>query len=207
MIIGRENELMRLQDAYDSKYSEFVAVYGRRRVGKTFLVREKFNYRFTFQHSGLANEKKQQQLSSFRDSLVKQGFRQTAVPATWFDAFNLLEEFISASSDEKKVIFIDEMPWMDTPQSHFVPALEHFWNGFASARRDVLLIICGSATSWMVKNVFKNHGGLHNRVTKRIHLHPFDLHECELLAQQRHLAFSRYELLQCYMILGGIPYY
>lgn len=207
MIIGREKELQTLQVAYDSDYSEFVVVYGRRRVGKTFLVREKFNYQFTFQHAGLANEGKRQQLTSFRDSLVKQGFRPASVPATWFEAFNLLEEFIAASPDSRKVVFIDEMPWMETPQSHFVPALEHFWNGFASARKDVLLIVCGSATSWIVKNVFNNHGGLHNRVTRRIHLHPFTLHECELLAQARQLALSRYDLLQCYMVMGGVPFY
>lgn len=207
MIIGRENELRRLCEAYESETSEFVAVYGRRRVGKTFLVREAFDYRFTFQHSGLANEPKRRQLSSFRDSLVKQGSRRVAVPHTWFEAFDLLEEFVASSSDDRKVIFIDEMPWMDTSQSHFVSALEHFWNGFASARRDVLLIICGSASSWIVNNVFKNHGGLHNRVTKRIHLHPFDLHQCELLARHRRLSFTRYELLQCYMIMGGVPYY
>jgi len=207
MIIGRERELQILQEAYDSEYSEFVAVYGRRRVGKTFLVREKFNYTFTFQHSGIANEQTRQQITGFRDSLVKQGFRQVPVPKDWYEAFNLLETFLSESTDKRKVVFIDEMPWMDAPNSHFVSALEHFWNSYASARRDILLIICGSATSWMVNNVFSNHGGLHNRVTRRIHLHPFSLHECELFSENRNLAFSRYEILLCYMVMGGVPYY
>lgn len=207
MLIGRNKELRVLQEAYESEYSEFVVVYGRRRVGKTFLIREKFNYTFSFHHSGLANEKLKQQLLSFGDSLRKCGMDNATVPSTWFEAFNQLEELITQSKDHKKVIFIDEMPWMDTPRSHFVSALEHFWNGFASARKDVLLIICGSATSWMVKNVFKNRGGLHNRVTKRIHLHPFTLNECEQFATSRNLAFSRYELLTCYMVMGGIPYY
>lgn len=207
MIIGRNKEMQTLQEAYDSEYSEFVAVYGRRRVGKTFLVREKFNYTFTFQHSGLANEKNRQQITEFRNSLVKYGLKATPIPKNWHEAFGLLEKLIAQSEDKKKVVFIDEMPWMDAPRSNFVSALEHFWNGFASARNDVLLIICGSATSWMVNNVFRNHGGLHNRVTRRIHLHPFSLHECELYAESRNLAFSRYELLLCYMILGGIPFY
>lgn len=207
MLIGRNTELQILQDAYDSEYSEFVAVYGRRRVGKTFLIREKFDYKFTFQHSGLANENTLQQLKGFRDSLTKQGDNRKTVPKDWYEAFNRLEEFIEQSTDKKKVVFIDEMPWMDAPNSHFVSALEHFWNSFASARHDVLLIICGSATSWMVNNVFRNHGGLHNRVTRRIHLHPFSLHECELYADSRNLSFSRYEILLCYMIMGGIPYY
>ena len=207
MFIGREKEICTLQQAYDSEYSEFVVVYGRRRVGKTFLVREKFNYNFTFQHSGLANEKTSQQLISFGDSLKKYGLQNATTPVTWFDAFHQLEALITESKDTKKVVFIDEMPWMDKPRSHFVSALEHFWNGFASARKDILLIICGSATSWMIKNVFMNRGGLHNRVTKRIHLHPFTLHECEEYAIARNLAFSRYELLTCYMVMGGIPYY
>lgn len=207
MIIGRNKEKQILQEAYDSEYSEFVAVYGRRRVGKTFLVRETFDYTFTFQHSGLANENTRQQIAGFRDSMTKQGFEQMPVPKDWYEAFGRLETFIEQSTDKKKVVFIDEMPWMDAPNSHFVSALEHFWNSFASARRDVLLIICGSATSWMVNNVFRNHGGLHNRVTRRIHLHPFSLHECELFSDSRNLAFSRYEILLCYMILGGVPYY
>lgn len=207
MIIGRYREMQILQEAYDSEYSEFVAVYGRRRVGKTFLVREKFNYTFTFQYSGIANEKTRQQIIGFHAALIKQGLKKCPIPKNWFEAFSLLEEFINQSTDRRKVVFIDEMPWMDGPHSHFVSALEHFWNGFASARRDVLLIICGSATSWMVNNVFRNHGGLHNRVTRRIHLHPFTLHECELLAESKNLAYSRYEVLQSYMALGGIPYY
>ncbi|MBQ2098139.1 MAG: ATP-binding protein, partial [Bacteroidales bacterium] len=105
------------------------------------------------------------------------------------------------------VVFIDELPWMDAPRSQFVSALEHFWNGFASARKDILLIICGSATSWIINNVFRNHGGLHNRVTHRIHLQPFTLRECELYAKSLHLSISRYEILECYMVLGGIPFY
>jgi len=207
MIIGRKRELEKIREAYDSEYSEFVAVYGRRRVGKTFLIRECFNYTFTFEYSGLANASNREQLKEFRNSLVKQGYRKSRTPSNWYDAFSLLEDFIKQSSDEKKTVFIDEMPWMDAPRSHFVSALEHFWNGFASARRDVLLIICGSATSWMVKNVFKNHGGLHNRVTYRIHLHQFSLFECEQYAEIRNLAFSRQEILLCYMVFGGIPYY
>lgn len=124
MIIGRNTELQILQDAYDSEYSEFVAVYGRRRVGKTFLIREKLDYKFTFQHSGLANENTLQQLKGFRDSLTKQGDNRMAVPKDWYEAFNRLEEFIEQSTDKKKVVFIDEMPWMDAPNSHFVSALE-----------------------------------------------------------------------------------
>lgn len=207
MIVGRKKERTRLLEAYKSEYSEFVAVTGRRRVGKTFLIREVFDYKFSFQHSGLANQKTKVQLQEFRTSLINSGMKKCKVPEDWFEAFHLLCRFLNDLPDGKKVVFIDELPWMDAPKSHFVSALEHFWNGFASARKDILLIICGSATSWIINNVFRNHGGLYNRVTYRIHLHPFTLRECELYAKSRHLSISRYEILECYMALGGIPFY
>lgn len=207
MIIGRKNEQKELLEAYKSEYSEFVAVTGRRRVGKTFLIRETFAYKFAFQHSGIANQKTKTQLQEFKASLLKCGMKKCRVPEDWFDAFFLLSEFLDGLEEGKKVVFIDELPWMDAPKSNFVSALEHFWNGYASARKDILLIICGSATSWIINNVFKNHGGLHNRVTYRIHLLPFTLKECELYAQSRHLSISRYEILLCYMVMGGIPFY
>jgi len=207
MIIGRKDEQAELRRAYESEYSEFVAVTGRRRIGKTFLVRETFNYTFAFQHSGLANQKTRVQLQEFRQSLIKSGLKKCRVPADWFDAFFLLSELLDQQGKGKKVVFIDELPWMDAPRSNFVSALEHFWNAYASARKDILLIICGSATSWIINNVFRNHGGLHNRVTHRIHLAPFTLGECEEYARSQHLVMSRYDILECYMVMGGIPFY
>ena len=191
MIIGRDNEIRELENAYNSEYSEFVAVYGRRRVGKTFLVRETFNYTFTFEHSGVANGNNRTQLRAFRDSLADAGMGKVAIPSNWMDAFALLRQFIKKRTEEKKVVFIDEIPWMDTPRSDFVSALEYFWNAFASARKDVLLIICGSATSWIINKVLKNHGGLHNRVTYRLPLQPFTLHECEEYMKSRKISLSR----------------
>lgn len=207
MIIGRKEEQSALHRAYDSEYSEFVAVYGRRRVGKTFLIRETFNYTFTFEHSGVAKANNRLQLRAFRDSLVNAGMTKTRIPADWLEAFGLLMQLIRQSSDKKKVIFIDEIPWMDKPRSNFVTALEYFWNSFASARRDVLLIICGSATSWIINKVLKNHGGLHNRVTSRIALQPFTLCECEAYLHSRGIDISRYDMLEYYMVFGGVPFY
>ena len=207
MLVGRKSERNELLRAYNSEYSEFVAVTGRRRVGKTFLIRETFGYKFAFQHSGLANQKTKEQLKEFRLSLIKSGMKKCRVPTDWFDAFFLLSEFLDSKRKGKKVVFIDELPWMDAPRSNFVSALEHFWNSYASARKDILLIICGSATSWIINNVFRNHGGLHNRVTYRIHLQPFTLNECEQYAQSRHLKMSRFELLETYMVMGGVPFY
>ena len=207
MIIGREKEIAELKRAYASKYSEFVAVTGRRRVGKTFLIREVFNYKFTFQHSGLANQKTRQQLKEFQMSLVKCGMKKCRVPQDWFDAFFLLSEFLDGCKKGKKVVFIDEMPWMDAPRANFVSALEHFWNGYASARKDILLIICGSSTSWIINNIYKNHDGLHNRVTERINLQPFTLRECMQYAKSRGLVLSKRQIAEGYMVMGGVPFY
>ncbi len=207
MLIGRKAEHEELLKAYKSDYSEFVAVTGRRRVGKTFLVRETFNYQFAFQHSGLANQNTRSQLREFRQSLLRCGMKKCRVPADWSDAFFLLSQLLDLKDEAKKVVFIDELPWMDAPRSNFVSALEHFWNGYASARKDILLIICGSATSWIINNVFKNHGGLHNRVTYRINLAPFTLYECEQYAKSLQLGMSRYAILECYMVMGGVPFY
>ena len=207
MIIGRIDEQRRLREAFESEYSEFVAVYGRRRVGKTFLVREQFNYKFTFQHTGLALRSTREQLQSFQLSLRRQGYTKAPLPGNWIEAFDMLKDLIDWSKDKRKVVFIDEMPWMDAPRSSFLPALENFWNSFASARKDVVLIACGSATSWIVKRLLRNKRGLHNRITYRIHLQPFTLHECEQYAKQRKLGMSRLQLMESYMVLGGIPYY
>lgn len=182
-------------------------VYGRRRVGKTFLVREAFNYKFTFQHTGIANAPKSVQLEEWKKSLQKNGLDVKDTPRNWFDAFSLLDDLIRKSRAKRKLIFIDELPWMDTQGSNFVSALEHFWNAYASARKDVLLIVCGSATSWIVDKVVHNHGGLHNRLNHKINLKQFTLHECELYAKSRNLAMQHRQLLECYMVFGGVPFY
>ena len=207
MLIGRKEEQRKLREAYNSEYSEFVVVYGRRRVGKTFLIREQFHYKFTFAHTGLAKRNTREQLQNFQSSLRRQGYEKAPLPANWLEAFDMLAELIERSKDKRKVVFIDEMPWMDAPRSSFLPALEHFWNGFVSARKDVVLIACGSATSWIIKKLLKNKEGLHNRLTYRIHLQPFTLHECEQYARQRKLGMNRKQLLEGYMALGGVAYY
>jgi len=207
MIIGREKEIQQLHEAYSDEYSQFVVVYGRRRVGKTFLVREAFNYKFTFQHTGIANAPKSIQLEEWKNSLNKHGMNIGKAPKTWFEAFSLLDDLIRKSRAKRKVIFIDELPWMDTQGGNFVPALEHYWNAYASARKDVLLVVCGSATSWIVDKILHNHGGLHNRLNLKINLRQFTLHECELYARSRKLGMQHRQLLECYMVMGGIPFY
>ncbi len=207
MLIGRKSEQKELLDAANSEYSKFVAVYGRRRVGKTFLIRETFEYTFTFQHTGLARGKMKDQLLSFRESLKKASGQKYNLFKNWYEAFFALEEWLGSLPAGKKIIFFDELPWMDTPHSNFISGLEHFWNSWASARRDILLIACGSATSWIVNKLINNHGGLHNRLTNRILLQPFSLAECEEYAEANQLGLSRYQMVENYMIMGGIPFY
>lgn len=207
MLVGRKEELETLRQAMVADESKFVAVYGRRRVGKTFLVRKAFGNDFVFYHTGLANETNRVQLAEFNRSLVRYGKKSRSQLHDWHDAFDELSQLLDKSSMHKKVVFIDEMPWMDSPRSSFLSALEHFWNGWASARKDILLVVCGSATSWIINKVIKNHGGLHNRVSVRIHLKPFCLRECELYANELGLHFNRRQILEGYMIMGGIPYY
>ena len=208
MLIGRDKEVKLLQGLLEANESQFVAVYGRRRVGKTFLIRETFNYNFTFQHTGTYNAPMKEQLKEFRESLYAAGMKRTAMPKTWNDAFRLLGNFISTLPAEgKKLIFIDELPWMDTHKSNFVRSLDHFWNGWATTRQDIILIICGSATSWIIDNVIMNYGGLHNRLTNQIFLEPISLKECKEYCEWKGLGYTENQILEAYMALGGIPYY
>ena len=207
-MIGRENEQRELLEALSSDEAQLIAVYGRRRVGKTFLVRETFKDRFYFQHAGLAHGSMAEQLAAFRASLVRSGMRDVPLIRNWREAFGALESFIVAGrTRRKKVVFIDEMPWMDTSKSKFVMWFEAFWNGWCSARKDVVFIICGSATSWIVKKVFRNRGGLYNRVTNRIHLSPLTLRECRELCRARGVSLPDADIAELYMIFGGVPYY
>ena len=207
MLIGREKEKQILIDALHSEYSQFIAVYGRRRVGKTFLIREAYNYRFAFQFTGAANTTPRKQLARFRKTLMSHGLKNVPQLGSWIDAFFELERYIDGLPEGKKVIFFDELPWMDSPRSGLLSELEAFWNGWASARKDIVFVVCGSATAWMVKKILKNKGGLHNRLSHRIALQPFNLGLCEKMAEAQHLALSRMQVLETYMVFGGVPYY
>ena len=207
MIIGRENELGILRRALEDEYSSFIAVYGRRRIGKTFLIREAFGYRFTFQHAGLSKGGLKEQMEAFESSLKEAGFPANYRTKNWSGEFEKLKDLIRQSTERKKVIFIDELSWMDTPRSDLITALENFWNGWASARKDIVLIVCASATSWIMSKVVHNKGGLYNRLTGQIHLDAFCLAECEEYIRAKNLALNRSQILQYYMVFGGIPYY
>jgi AAA+ ATPase superfamily predicted ATPase len=207
-LIGRDREVDILQTYYESEDPEFVVVYGRRRVGKTFLIRECFNDEFYFYFTGIANSNVSAHMERFGKSVREYGLVDREVPKTWMEAFDQLESLVRKSKNhQRKVLFFDEMPWMDTARSEFLPALEYFWNSFASRRKDILLIVCGSAASWMTNKLFKNKGGLHNRITGRVFLQPFTLEQCEQYLKSRKVSFGRYDIVECYMVFGGIPYY
>jgi len=208
-IIGRRNEIQLLKNLKESKSSSFVAVYGRRRVGKTFLVRNVFSNQFNFSVTGMSKVSLAQQLSNFHLALQKYdpSAKEKEPAKDWITAFQQLSNLLEFGKSGKKLIFFDELPWFDTAQSGFISALEHFWNSWASARTDIILIVCGSAAGWMISRLINNKGGLHNRVTHRIRLDPFSLKECEEFLKKKKANFDRYQVIQLYMVMGGIPFY
>ncbi|MDO4960434.1 MAG: ATP-binding protein [Eubacteriales bacterium] len=207
MIVGRKKEIEILKMAQDDTESHFIAVYGRRRVGKTFLIREAYSGRFTFQHSGKYGGTLKDQLFAFDASLKDSGLKLSKKSNNWAEAFENLKDLIRMSTEKRKIIFIDELSWMDTGKSNMVQNLEHFWNGWASARKDIVLIVCTSATSWMISKIIHNKGGLYNRLTEQIHLNNFSLAECEQYIRSRDIALNRDQILRFYMVFGGVPYY
>ena len=207
-IIGRKREQEELLQWADSTQSEFIAVYGRRRIGKTFLIRKLFGPELAFYVTGMDNVTMQDQLLNFTVALRQySGKEEIDVPDNWILAFVELSRYLSQLPQGKKIIFIDEIPWMDTPRSGFLSALEHFWNSWASTRDDIKLIVCGSATSWMLNKLINNRGGLHNRLTHRIALEPFTLGECKEYFDTKGFSYSNKEIAECYMVMGGVPYY
>ena len=205
-LIGREEEKKRLLQYVATVRSEFVAIYGRRRVGKTFLVKQVLGRDFSFMITGMANVSNREQLKNFQMAMQK--YTECPAPPTdWLSAFGMLEKYLENLDVEKKIIFIDEMPWMDAKNSGFVSALEHFWNSWASYRDDIKLIVCGSATSWILNKIIGNRGGLHNRVTHQILVKPFTLRECASYFGENGFGYEHEEIAECYMALGGIPYY
>ena len=200
-MVGRKKEIAELEKLYGSKKAELVAIYGRRRVGKTYLVNQFFSDRFFFKHAGLAPEESDsgnelsRQLDQFYLNLLSYGLKKEKKPDDWFEAFFLLRKLITEKDDgSRMVVFIDELPWLDTKKSNFIKAFEGFWNSFGCAKDNLMLIVCGSATSWMENNLINDHGGLYGRVTYEIKLAPFSLAECEEFFEAKGIAFSQYEI-------------
>jgi len=199
-----------LQRYYDSDRPELIIVYGRRRVGKTYLIKEFFENNFAFYFTGTVDVSNAVNLANFDKAINEFGGALNHASKNWGDAFEKLKTLISGMSDSKKskkIIFFDEMPWLDSRESDFLSAFDYFWNSWASAVTEILFIGCGSATSWITKKIFQNRGGLHNRITGMIYLASFSLGECEEFFKNRKIEMTRYQIAECYMIFGGIPYY
>lgn len=220
-VIGREEELDTISRLYESGRSEFLAIYGRRRVGKSFLIEEALENKFSFMAVGLyqkidkdnpekVESYRKKQLAHFYNSLQEYGLKKEGNPAptSWMEALGLLKKLLQSKRSKRKVVFIDELPWLAGPQSaELLEELGHFWNSWARKRKDIFLIVCGSATSWMVDNVMRDYGGLYGRITESIFLKPFTLSECEKYWAKRGFHLSRYEIALTYMVIGGVPFY
>ncbi len=208
-LIGRKKEAAILQEALNSNESELISVIGRRRVGKTFLVQSAYAGEIDFEITGIQKASKQEQLENFAIALNL--YAKTSLPVsrpnTWMEAFRLLILYLEGKDkNRKRVVFFDELPWLASHRSGFLKAFGFFWNSWA-VKNDVVVVICGSAASWMIRKVVQNKGGLYNRITKRINLKPFTLQEAELFLHSRNVKFDRYQIAELYMVTGGIPHY
>ena len=218
-MIGRNIEQELLQEALEKERAQFIVVYGRRRVGKTFLVNEFFHNTYAFKHTAVSplneNLKSKRnllkiQLKEFHYSLRSYGLQAgKPIPTDWFEAFHQLQELLDTmkKNGEPRVVFLDELPWLDTPKANFMPAFEHFCNDWVLARKDVKLVVCGSATSWILDKLVNDKGGLYGRVTLPMFVEPFTLKECKEFFHEGGYAMDEYDIVQAYMAFGGIPYY
>ena len=211
-IIGRSREKSELIDAFNSSNAEFIAVYGRRRVGKTYLIKNFFQAKkcIFFQMTGIYKGALNKHLSRFSKEIGEAFYHGASIkiPENWMDAFEELTHAIEQVPKNKKVVvFLDELPWMATRKSGVVSALEYFWNRFWVNDNRIKLIVCGSAASWITKKIIKNRGGLHNRVTRKIRLLPFNLYETSLYLKHLGYQCNHQQILKLYMIMGGVPFY
>lgn len=212
MLSGRTTEKAILVEALKTDEAELIAVTGRRRVGKTFLIRSVYEGNMVFELSGVHEAGVEQQLKNFCSELqrVSKSRMSFAPPGNWLEAFELLKKYIETqlrNRGKKSVVFLDEFPWLHAPKSGFLSVFEHFWNSWASRKKNLTVVICGSSASWMLKNVINNKGGLHNRISRKIRLLPFNLQETEEYLKSRKINLNRYQLLQVYMAMGGVPHY
>lgn len=207
-IIGREYEQKLIKNCMESGKSELIAIYGRRRVGKTFLIKKFFNEKFDFSFTGIYNTSRAVQLSRFQKNLEQHWNRPLKRIKDWFEAFDQLKEYLDTLAKEKIIVFLDEIPWMETRRSNFLSAFTLFWNEWGASKENLKLFVCGSATTWMLSNIIGDKGGLYGRVSRAIHLAPFNLKETEtFLKDVKGVELNRYKILEVYMVMGGIPFY
>ena len=208
-IIGRTEEISMMTDLLFNKHPEMLAVIGRRRVGKTYLVRNVYRDYINFEITGIQQASAKQQLEYFATQLnkISGNKKTTSIPESWLEAFFQLSTALEKiKTKKKKVLFFDELPWLASRKSGFLTALGHFWNSWAS-KQNIIVVICGSSASWMINKVVHNKGGLHNRITKLINLAPFTLAETKKYLKSRNIKMDHYQTIQLYMAMGGVPHY
>jgi AAA+ ATPase superfamily predicted ATPase len=206
-IIGRKDEIAKLENIVSSDHAELVAVYGRRRIGKTYLIKEFFDDKFDYYATGIFGGTKEDELRAFCDTLLQKNICKLSDIKSWFDAFTALRDYIQSLKNKKIIIFLDELPWFDAPAGQFIKAFEWFWNSYASTKHNLKLIVCGSATTWMTDKFINGKGGLYNRTTERIYLAPFNLNDTEALMKYNGVDWSKALILNTYMVFGGVPLY
>jgi predicted AAA+ superfamily ATPase len=210
-IIGRQEEQMRLSKIIDSQEASFLAIYGRRRIGKTYLIKNYFKDKGVFFHlTGIQDALIEIQLHAFAEEFSDVFLKGKTIPKPkdWISAFQMLrKEVQKISKNTKMIIFFDELPWLSTPRSMFLQALEHLWNRYLSELPNVILIVCGSAASWMIDNIINNKGGLHGRITSEMRLLPFTLKETEEFLREKSINLERKQIIELYMSLGGVAKY
>lgn len=208
-LIGRKQEVALLNSLLKSNEPELVAIYGRRRIGKTFLVRKTMEKIITFEFVGANNVSLKVQLGNFTKALIQAGATMLITPPkSWPDAFYLLSRHLENQPKKgKQVVFLDEFPWMNTPKSGFLSAFDHWWNSWANKQSNLIVIICGSAAAWMIRHVVNNKGGLHNRITQRIKLPPFTLEETAKFLEAKNIKLGHFQIIQLYMAIGGTAAY
>ncbi len=208
-VSGREYEINKMREFLEGDDSELISIIGRRRVGKTYLIKRIYSKEMAFHLTGIKEATKKEQLENFAITLSKTFKLATEIetPKSWRKAFEVLKLYIKKKKSTKKpVLFFDELPWLASPRSGFLSAFDYFWNTWAVDQR-LVVVICGSAATWMIENIVNDKGGLHNRVTAKIHLEPFTLAETEQFFKDRKINLPRYEIISLYMALGGIPFY
>ncbi len=207
-VIGRHTERKLLDRLLASKEPEFLALYGRRRVGKTFLIREHYRRHLVFELTGLRDGRLKEQLGNFGRALEQCSGKSRDCPSSWQEAFAQLADYLTKRRGRgKRVIFLDELPWLASPRSRFLQALDYFWNAHLSRDPRNVLVICGSAASWMIAKVIDHKGGLHNRLTARLKLEPFTLAETSQFLRARKVDLTLYDRILLAMVMGGVPYY
>ena len=206
-LIGRNAETQELEKRFNSGKPEFVAVYGRRRIGKTYLIKNVFAKRLAFYMTGTYDATRKEQLSHFARQYSEYTGGYCAVPNDWGEAFELLKSLIKTYKKKRAVVFLDELPWLDSRKSGFLKELELFWNSWGSDCNNLMLIVCGSSTTWVTSKIIGDRGGPHNRLTKRMYLAPFNIGEVAQYLRSHNIDWSSKQIAECYMVMGGTPYY